>query len=295
MRYFQRVYRLEIGEGDNIRTFDGFPDEVNAPAQITFRIDQTPNATFSMAEISIFGLKRDTRKAIYEEGETVNLVAGWLESYATIFNGKISNVSTGREGAETFVTLFCISRGNEARAAFTNQSFGVNTPQKTIIEAVANSFGAPVEFYGDFDSLPKAVKGKTIAMSSMRAMDELATAYDFEWWIENGRIVIVRDGFSRLQEPYTYTAATGLIGSPEITERGVNIDVVMNPLIRPWDFFQIDAITQDFSFGGIYVKEQDFPEVNGKGVNKVVSLVHEGDFYGDAWQTSLEGLTDVGQ
>lgn len=282
------MYRLEIGEGDDIRTINGFPEPEKAPAQIRFTVDQTPNAERSYAEITIYGLNRDSRKAIYSEGDTIRLIAGWQDGYGSIFDGEIKNVAAGREGAETFLTLYCQSLAGQWATTYINRSFGAGTPVRDIVSAVAETLG-PVEFVGDLQ-LPTAINGKNIQGTARQAMNQLANSFGFEWMIENRRVVVHKPGAVRDQaEPFRYNALSGLIGSPEITQKGVDIDVLMNPFIRPWDLFELEAVTAALSFNGIYYQSQQFPEINGKGTNQAISLVHEGDFYGDRWQTRIEG------
>jgi len=288
---FGRVYELEIGTGTGlVRRFDGFPSADNTPLNIRFTVDQTPVAERSYSEITIYGLNRESRSAIYEQYTTVTLKAGYASYYGAIFNGSIENVEIGRDGPDSYVKLFCQSGAESWEEARISKTFGQNTPQKEIIKAVAETFGFPVEFVGDFDSLPRALKGRVLDRDSKSAMRQLANSFDFEWFVSNGQMTIVKEGAQRpAAEPYKYTPATGLIGSPQITQKGVDIDVLMNGLIRPFDLYTVESETAALTFNGIYYQRQDFPKTNGEGTNQALSLVHEGDFYGDTWKTSIEG------
>lgn len=290
MKYFGRVYKLELGDGQDIITYDGFPDgEDKHPAQIEFSIDQTPAAERSYSEITVTGVRKERRKSIYERFSKARLTAGWREGFGVIFNGAIENVELGRDGPNTFIKLFCQSAASEWPTAVINRAFGKGTPYVNIIRTVASTFGVPVEFVGDFNSLPKAVNGLTLSRSSRQALLELAETFEFEFLLENGRLIIVKDGASRQDRGMSeYSAVTGLIGSPELTMRGVNIDVLMDPYVRPKDEFKLNAVTGQLNFNGIYY--QSFPDINGIGSYQANAIVHKGDFYGDTWQTSIEGL-----
>lgn len=290
MQYFGRVYRLEVGGDSKVLTLDGFPSEGNAPAQIKFTIDQTPNALISYAEITIYGLSRERRAAIYQEYTEVSLVAGYFDRYAQIFRGNIRNVEIGREGPESYVKLFCYSGGKAWDEAIVNQSFGPNTPQLDIIRAVAETFGLPVEIVGDFSALPRAIKGRTIpATSSKLVMMSLAREHGFDWQIRNNRLTIVKHGAQRPgAEPVIYSPSRGLIGSPQITAKGVDVKVLLDSSIKPFDLFRVEAETGTLTDSNVY--HRTYSGSDAHGIQVVYGVQHSGDFYGDDWSTTLHGI-----
>lgn len=291
MDYFRRVYKLEIGSDDEIRTFDGFPDSTASPAQIEFRIDQTPNAMRSYAEITLYGLSAASRQAITQRFQKVRLTAGYVGSYGQIFIGEIENVSMGRAGAESFVRMYCQAGADKFGAVYVSRGFGANTPALEIILAVAETFGYPIEVIGDFSQLPRAIRGEVLFGASQIEMDKLARRYGFRWFIENGQVTIIKHDATRPGAAFQFTAQNGLIGSPELAVDGVSIDVLLNPVIRPADQFTVEAVTARASFHSIYY--QRFTGL-GRGLYRVTSLQHEGSFYGDRWQTKLHGARPEG-
>lgn len=291
MDYFRRVYKLEIGSDNEIRTFDGFPGSAASPMQIEFRIDQTPNAMRSYAEITLYGLSAASRQAITQRFQKVRLTAGYVGSYGQIFIGEIENVTMGRTGAESFVRMYCQAGADKFGAVYVSRGFGANTPALEIILAVAETFGYPIEVIGDFSQLPRAIRGEVLFGASQIEMDKLARRYGFRWFIENGQVTIIKVDATRPGAAFQFTAQNGLIGSPELAVDGVSIDVLLNPVIRPADQFTIEAVTGRASFHSIYY--QRFAGL-GQGLYTVASLQHEGSFFGDRWQTKLNGVRPEG-
>lgn len=288
--YFGRSYELTISNAAQRRTFSALPGVVDAPLQITFSIDQTPGAHRAYGEITIYGLKRSSRRDIYEQFSDVTLKAGFGESVGTIFAGQIENVEIGRDGPNPYVKLFCQAGAAAWQGATISRTFGQDTPQIDIIRAVAESFGAPVEFIGDFSALPKALKGRTMDGDSKYYMNQMAESFEFDWFLGSSGMVIAKQGADRPDfQTFNYKPTNGLIGSPEITQRGVNVEVVLNPFVRPYDRYTVESETGQLTFNGVYYQSQQFPPTNGESLNQVLSYRHEGDFYGDTWQTSLEG------
>jgi hypothetical protein len=295
-RYFGRVYKLEIGNGDDVIVYDGNIQDVSNkngrrfPAQIEFTIDQTPAAWRSYAEIIIYGVARERRQAIYNKFDSVRLTAGYQDAFGVIFNGEIENVELGRSKSDTFVKLFCNSSERAWQSGYIRQSFGKGTPQINIIRAVAASFGLPVEIIGDFSKLPKAVNGFTVLNESSAVMTELSRNFGFEWMHENGKVLVIKDDAVRPDsDTFKYSILTGLVGSPSITVKGIDVTVLLDPFIRPYDYFEVEAVTGKLVFNSIYYSTLNKIST-GKGIHKVLSTTHEGNFYGDAWRTKIEGV-----
>ncbi|MHA7915994.1 tubulin-specific chaperone D [Alloalcanivorax xenomutans] len=279
---FGRVYKLEIGNGSEALVIDGF--EPN-PLQITFTIEQTPGNWLSYAEITVYGLNRDSRNRIREEYEEVRLIAGYREQYGQIFAGNLFNVEFGRDGPDSFVRLYCRS---EAAPDEVNLSWGPGTPRIDVIRDVAASFQRPVEIVGDFSHLPPVDKGLSIFMERKLAMHFMSDEWGFDWMIRNQTVFILAKGETIPDAVYRYSATTGLIGSPRVTILGCDATVSLNPALRPGAVFELEAETGAFTFNEVYYRQ--WPDTVGLGRYKINSMQITGDFYGDAWEMALEGL-----
>lgn len=292
--YFGRVYRITLTDpAGGQRVFDGFASAEHSPLQIEFVVDQTPNAERSIAEITVFGLNRASRQAVYEQFTEVELVAGYSQAFGVIFKGQIENVEIGRIGPDPFVKMFCQSAVDAWQTATIRRTFAPGTQQRAIIQAVAESFGLPVTLVGDFSGLPPAIKGRTLDRSSKSAMRVLSRSFGLTWFVHNGELLVFADGAnvtSRQELPPTrFTPVNGLIGTPEVTQLGTNIEVLLHPFLRPRDRYTVESETAALSFNGIYYQPQEFPDTNGVGEQIVLAMTHEGSYYGDRWQTGLEG------
>lgn len=291
--YWRRVYKLELG-GEDVDPLEfgslDLPtkDRPITPLQVEFEIDQTPNGFVSYAEITIYGLRSSTKERIYREYTSVRLTAGYVDNYGPIFKGSIVNIESGRDAAEHWVKLYCRSGGRQWESQTISQSFGEGTPQIEIIRAVAESFGYPVQIQGDFSNLPPAVLGKTLDQDSKSAMEGLARDFDLTWLMQNDTLVVLAPDTVIPSDEPTFTPTTGLVGSPSITILGADIIVKLSGSIRPGQAFNLEAQTGQFSFNSVYYKK--FPDTIGKGRYRVLSMKHSGSFYGDNWDTTLEGL-----
>lgn len=286
---FGRVYRLEVGDDGDTLTVDGFePARMGrAPAQIRFRVAHNITGYQSIAEIAVFGLGRGTRQRVYEKYDRVRLVAGYQGRHGEIFNGTIYNVSIGRDGPETYVTLLCSSGSRAYEMAYMNRTFGPGTPLKEMIQAAGESMEIAVEFIGNFDDIPATLRNRAFAQTARSMLRQLSMQNEFAWMIENGRLVVMRDRATRDVE-HRYSAGTGLIGSPQIHERGLDVRVLMDTTVRPLDRVVVENLTGDLSFGaGHFLRYED---TLGAGEYTAHGVVHSGDFYGDDWSTFIEAF-----
>lgn len=283
---WDRVYRLEVGGDDELLVVDGFKDE---PAQIQFNVSMHADSMLAFAVINIYGLGRSTREQVYERYTDVRLIAGYRENHGQLFAGTIYNVGIGRDGPESIVTLFCRSTGRDWASAFVMRTWGAGTPAKEIIEYVAGTFGFPVKLIGDFDDLPAAISGLTISDDSKSVMRGFARNYSLSWGVENGQMIVSRLGASReaADSFYRLSADSGMVGSPRINERGIDVTSKLNPSIRPHDQVEVENATGDLTFNNPSAAR--FPDTIGRGIYQVRGVGHVGDYYGDAWDTLIEG------
>lgn len=298
---FNRCYILNIGQQGDLDPIilDG---RLLNPLQVTFFVDQSPSVGFASAEITIYGLSRETKRRLYLFGTEVVLSAGYLgptyrdktgrliydpkaANYGPIFKGGIMNIEHGREGADQYVRLYCRTALDPKDI---NMSWGPNTPQAEIIRDVAAGFGFPVEMHGDFSQLPPAVQGMSISKPCKMALDELANSWKFDWYLFRDQVLIVKEGAVIPGADIDLIAQTGMIGSPRITTRGVDVTLNLRHQIIPGMQFSIEAVTGSFGFNQVYYR--DWPESVASGRFKVLSMKFNGNLYGGEWETVLEGL-----
>lgn len=287
-RLFGRNYRLTIKSGDDELVYE-------PPMQIRFSVDVKAGNSGSLAEITLYGTSPDTRNAIYAKFDSISLAAGYGDQMGLIFAGDILNLETGRDGVDKYIKFYARPTGQAQAQAFVSKSWGANTPQIDIIREAAESLLLPVEFIGDFSDLPRAIKGRTMCTTSVSCMNELAELNGFDWFLGSNRLTIIRknrDGTraERNAAPHIISEATGMVGSPQILIQGVSVKTKLNAGIVPGDNIEIQADTRNFAFSEVYYYQMKRDPAGGNGVYNSLSVRHEGDLYGDIWDTSIEGI-----
>jgi len=81
-------------------------------------------------------------------------------------------------------------------------------------------------------------------------------------------------------------SGTGLLESPVLTLKGVDVKLLLESALKPNDFYEVGS-------AGVVVAQTGLELVDiferGLGVQKVESLVHTGDTHSNIWYTETIG------
>ena len=80
---------------------------------------------------------------------------------------------------------------------------------------------------------------------------------------------------------------SGMIGSPERTDIGVNVKNHMLPELKLGRVFKIEAVSEKINAGNLFFKP--IPPIRNQGIYRMDKLIHEGDTRGNKWQTAISG------
>lgn len=287
MKQFNRQYKIFLG-GELM--IDGTQE--NAP-QITFTVENIFGGGVSYAEITISNLNRESRRKLLtrkerEKYQDIDFWAGYEDNCSAIFKGVIRNAFKNTPDAKTQnITLYCRGSGIEFENKSFSKTWGKDTPYEQIIRETAQQFGLPVVVNGDFSTLPKAIMGATLSTDVKSALTGLAEQFDFKWQIENRKVVLIKDGFTRGTR-FKYDQSNLLVGGTEVTEVGANVTVKLNPALTPYTVLEIESESPVASYSGVY--DRDLPDTVGKGKYTIYQVTHTGDFCGKTWDTKNQCL-----
>ena len=287
-KIWNRRFEVLVGNsGEFLRVTN---ENGGASLRVAFMVQHDYGGHQSFADISIYGLKTENEEKIFQKYRSIILQAGYTELYGPIFRGQVTNVQrerSGPGGVERSIRLFCKSAAQEIDLSYVNITFGPGTPYTEIIRACAAKFGKPVIFQGDFSSLPKCLRGYILNGTTKAALNRLAKSMGFKWVMENDELLILKNGFIRDGEIFRFSATTGMIGSPVVTDAGIDVRVALNPAVQIGRLINIDSVAPQYNFAGAYW--YDVPRSVGEGRYEVARLNHVGDTHSDTgWETQIE-------
>lgn len=258
----------------------------------TFEILHDFGGSTSYADIAIYNLKAETANKANLKGKSISFKAGYEDSIDNIFTGTIKNVLYERRGPTTITRLIC--RGGKLVEDQTqiNETLGRDTTVVQLIRACVTAIGYPIVMDdSQFDDVEPYAYGYQLSGDPRTYLEKLSKAHKFNYVLENGRMIVLREGYTRQGDTHIVSQFTGMEGIPEITEVGVDVTVRLNPKIRIGGKFRIESKLATFNFSNLYFV--DIPESAGQGDHKIFKLAYSGDSKGDTWSTKITGYREL--
>jgi len=281
-RQYKRIYELTIiptdGEARVIR-------DLRVNFEITKGILSFPN----IARITIYNANQTTLSTLQDKFTRIVLNAGYEGDLKLLFKGEIRNVFQNKTGRDRLTTIYSGDGEKSWQNATFNKTFSDNLSVSSAIEEVLKTF-AGVNI-GALEGLPQVkdkIRGQTLSGSSKDIMDNFAEEYGFTWSIQDGEIVITPDEEPlEGDEAILVTAATGMIGSPTITEIGVDVVTLLNPSMLPNRAFKIESVNAEIAIGNLFFR--NIKRTTGEGIYKIQEVNFKGDSREGEWLSSVKG------
>lgn len=248
---------------------------------LAFRIDADLGKKPNKAEVSLFNLAPSHRDELEQLEEAVVVVEAGYESGVTrIFRGDMREAKSTRQGADIVTKIEAADGEQRHRAARTNRSFGRDTRVGDVLSAIASDLGVDP---GNGRSVAEAAietgrklfTGGTVV--SGKAVDELTRVTDsagLEWSIQGRRLQFLERGKALKGTAVRLTPDTGLLGSPELSSKGVlRARMLIIPDVFPGRRIQIESEHVD-------------------GIFRVEKCSYIGDTSADSWDIEVEAKAE---
>jgi hypothetical protein len=291
-RQFRRTLSAVIGTGSQQITVQG-PGAIDAEGnaveglRMRFEIEKTTRSSFNTLQLEIYNLKQSTRARLEENSESLLLVGGYADNPQTIYDGQIRRSFSTRDGPDWVTTVHGGDQYAALRQATISKSYAAGQPVKLLLQEVAESFGLTVApLIQNADDLGAILGAYSMSGSSAVVMDTLTESYGLKWAVQDGRLEVV-GALDTINDTaaVVISPATGMIGSPVVTDAGVEVNTLMNPLIRPWRRIKIisDAEATNIDF----LQFRKAVPVLSDGTYPVASVRHRGDTRANEWVSEV--------
>ena len=210
--------------------------------KIEFSISKGISSSANTAEISIWNLTESHRNGIGKEFDAITLEAGYIPpgddgNVGIIFRGAVRDVEHRRDGPNIITTISCGDGDRALRRATISKSYPKGTPVKTVVDDLYKEMEKEGVSRGEW-KFPDKMNDKTFKRpyatcgSCTRELDTIGRGNDFYWSVQNETLEII-PGNGYIGEVVLITPQTGMVGTPTITDNGVNVSALLNPSIRP--------------------------------------------------------------
>lgn len=243
-----RLVKLSIEVNGQIKTYDDL--------FIVASGTKYANPNQNEAEITIYNLDRRTQDYILTETspynfnrtpKTIRLEAGRL-SYGTslIYSGNIVS-SKPSQPPDIGVTMKCLT-GNFYKGLMVSHSFPGSVPLSVIAKQVAADLNSTLIF----QTADKNIGNYAYTGPALNQINRLGSAGGINAFSDNATLILKTIGLPISNTTRILSSETGMIGIPELTERGVKVK------------FLLDNRTA--LGGGMDIKSTIYPAANGSYV-----------------------------
>lgn len=265
--------------------------------RIKFSVKRSDTVTPNSADIRVYNLSEETSKQIRDEFTQVTLQAGYEGNYGVIFQGNIKQVILGRESStDTFIDIVAGDGDRAYNFAIVNTSLAKGSTSMDQVQTAVNSMNQKGVGAGQIDvsSRNQLPRGKVMYGNARAYLSEAAATTGTSWSIQNEKINMIPITSYLPGEVVVINSKTGLIGTPQQTNEGVNLKCLLNPLFRIAGRVQIDnaavaALKINLSVVGSPANTPPSPTADG--VYYILVVEHQGDTRSLEWYSNLVCLS----
>lgn len=261
--------------------------------RIKFSVKRSDTMTPNVADIRIYNVEEQTAIRIRKEFTKVILQAGYEGNQGVIFQGNIKQVIIGRESAtDTFIDIVAGDGDRAYNFAIVNKTLSKGSTQSDQIGAAVSAMAPKGVTAGHLgDQPPSALpRGKVMYGNARNYLRDSAQTTQSSWSIQDEKVTFVKKKSYLPGERVVLTSKTGMIGTPQQTNEGVNVKCLLNPNIKIASRVEIDnASIQRFKINlSVPNSAANIPApLTADGVYYVLVVEHTGDTRGVDWYSSL--------
>lgn len=284
-KLFNRKYKLIIGPpGQTGKLWDDL--------QISFKVEKTGDSATNKAEIEIYNLSESSRNYVSKSDLALILEAGYENNFGRIFAGyttfthstkgasrKDDQIRRGFEQKKKedtdWISKITADDGMKALKHYITLSLAdENLTELGLLNKVIDKLNESVKVAR---GTIKGVKGnrinhgKAISGTFKSVMDKICKNQGLDWQILNGTLNIKPKNESYSDEIILLNGSSGLIGSPEPTEKGYKFSSLLRHEIEPGTLFKAESTL----INGIFIAS---------------NVTHTGSLNGTEWNTVIEAM-----
>ena len=232
---------------------------------VDFDVKHTSSKEPSVGNFAIYNLKEETRKRISSDAIGLRFYGGYEGKEKLLYSGTIEKVINKRQGVDYVTELRCGDGFREFTQSITSKTYASGVDKQQIVEDVARDMGLGLKVAKD------GIKGVLTGSKTLDGLSkDVLTELIPDWSIVDGEINISGGKLAPMSTIASLiNSDTGLLESPNITEKGVNIKAQIDPDVRPRSLLQVESE----SVNGVFI---------------VQSIQFVGNNYGGAFDMNIE-------
>jgi hypothetical protein len=274
--------------------------------RITFDVCKTVEHTPNTAVIKIYNLSEDNERRIMTKGEfdEIILKVGYEASvqthsdgtryFPTVFRGNITHVYRYRENSDYITEIEAGDGDKDYRNAVMNETLAAGTTNAQLVDRAAGSFkatGGTTKGAVQINDRAR-LRGKVISGRTRDVLHDVARDSGANWSIQDGQLQMVKANGMLQGEAIVITADTGMLGAPQVNDKGIGLTCLLNPQLRINGAIKLDNSSIKAQRQQAQGEKQQDPQASTRldpdGIYKVLKIAHKGDTRGKDWASNIE-------
>ncbi|NFG60033.1 hydrolase [Clostridium botulinum] len=234
---FGRRYRITVSDNQG-NALD--ISQLHCLFEITKTIQMEPNLSI----ITVYNLNVKTENAIIASGKRVTVEAGYEGSqFGLIFDGDIIQCINSRDDGTT-CKLEIIALDSDRAINFDIVNFSIvrGQTQRDIVNHMSNTASNSINLGSISEKLngQKLSRGKVVFGKASDYYRQIAKSNDLQFYMDDGSLNLISMGDLPEGEIFDLSPKSGLVGTPEQSDYGVNGKCLLNPQIKLNSLIHVD-------------------------------------------------------
>lgn len=257
---FGRRYQLTIGNERESLIIDRL--------RMSFECEKTIKPDPNLSTIRVYNLSESTRDRIVSgEFKCLRFEAGY-EELGLLFMGDIVNPVVKKDGAD-IITEIQVADGFKAiNKSVANVTLKAGSTDKDVAKMVMSDVEIGIIDTPIIKPLPR---GKVLNGDSRFIMNNIAKNQNADWSVQDGKLhVLPKNKVLAKNEGFVISQETGLIGTPEKSDSGMELTYLLEPKISIGSLIRVESILKQYN-----------------GDYKVTDIKMKGDTHSDQWYSYI--------
>lgn len=278
---FDRIWKVTAYQGSTVpgafftKVVQGIEiEKLRVEFTVEKHLDSEPNT----ATLVITNCSESTRNFLEKKPLIVRIDAGYDGLARHLFTGDLRHGESVKEGTDWRTTLQLADGDRAYKRARVSRSYGTGTSVYTAVSECARAMGldTPPGLIVSPDLQIQFATGVVLSGPAQQELTKLLAPYGYQWSIQDGKMVVLKDAETRPDVALVVSQDTGLLGSPAFatpTNDGKPPTLMFRTLLYP----------QLTPGGKVSISSR---KING--VFKLVKVTHSGDTHGGDYVSEVE-------